>query len=182
MKDPVEIMARAIWLHEQEEKWGKLWMEPDNWRSVQYQDREPYRKIARAVLSALRDAGAIREPNEESAWLIESFHVGHAVWWSRVDNPEDGVTGWSDDSQAAIRFARAQDAQAIIDAIGWTTAKPSEHLWVDPSHKWKFFERYGFTSCEVCGIVQRADGQNGPCKGPVRVGPRQPLPQPPEER
>lgn len=113
---------------------------------------------------------------DEKAWLIESFHAGYALWWSRTDNADDGVCGWSDDSLKAIRFSRSVDAQAIIDEHGWTEAHPSEHMWCDPTHKWAFFERFGFTSCEVCGIVRRADGANGPCKGPVSVGPRGALP------
>ena len=31
---------------------------------------------------------------------------------------------------------------------------------------------YDWESCKHCGKVRRADGNNKPCKGPVRVGPR----------
>ena len=41
--------------------------------------------------------------------------------------------------------------------------EPGDHIWID---------RFGLTCCETCGIVQRADGKNKPCKGTVRVGPR----------
>lgn len=107
---------------------------------------------------------------EESAWLIETKHLGAPAWWSRVDNEDDGVCGWSHNSLKAIRFVRAQDAQAVIDHYGWTEARPTDHLWLDDEHKWKWFEQFKFTSCEDCGIVQRADGKNGPCKGRVAVG------------
>lgn len=106
---------------------------------------------------------------EESAWLIEINYHGAPAWWSRVDNEDDGVCGWSHDSLKAIRFARAQDAQAIIDFYGWTEVVPTDHLWLDDAHKWEWFEKFKFTACEDCGIVQRADKKNGPCKGRVAV-------------
>lgn len=106
---------------------------------------------------------------EESAWLIETKHLGAPAWWSRVDNEDDGVCGWSHDSLKAIRFARAQDAQAIIDFYGWTEVVPTDHLWLDDAHKWEWFEKFKFTACKDCGIVQRADKKNGPCKGRVAV-------------
>ena len=34
-------------------------------------------------------------------------------------------------------------------------------------HDW--FQRGNLTACRLCGIVQRADGQNKPCRGVVRV-------------
>jgi hypothetical protein len=37
-------------------------------------------------------------------------------------------------------------------------------------HVWWVFA--GITCCRVCGTVQRRDGANGPCKGPVKVTPR----------
>lgn len=36
------------------------------------------------------------------------------------------------------------------------------------SHLWH--ERFGLTCCKRCGIVRRADDQNKPCPGPVRLG------------
>ena len=36
------------------------------------------------------------------------------------------------------------------------------------AHAW--FERFGLTCCKKCGIVRRADGQNSPCPGSVRIG------------
>lgn len=64
----------------------------------------------------------------EYAWLIEMDDGGRPTYWSRVDD-EDGVCGWSKDHEKAIRFCRAQDAQAIIDENGWTEPKPVEHAW-----------------------------------------------------
>jgi hypothetical protein len=39
-----------------------------------------------------------------------------------------------------------------------------EHDWI---------ERFGLNCCRKCGIVQRADGLNNPCPGPIRVELRQ---------
>lgn len=38
----------------------------------------------------------------------------------------------------------------------------------EKEHAW--FKRFGLICCKKCGIVQRADGKNKPCRGPVRVG------------
>jgi len=44
------------------------------------------------------------------------------------------------------------------------------------AHEWH--ERFGLTCCRVCGIVQRADGKNKPCKGPMKLRPLEgPLPE-----
>lgn len=64
---------------------------------------------------------------EQTAWLIELTGERTPEWWARVD--EDSVLGWSSDHTKAIRFCRAQDAQAYIDEIGWTRAVPTEHSW-----------------------------------------------------
>ena len=37
----------------------------------------------------------------------------------------------------------------------------SDHVW---------FKRFGLICCKACGLVQRADGKNRLCPGPVRVG------------
>ena len=62
------------------------------------------------------------------AWLIEMTDAGRPTYWCRLDD-EDGVCGWSKDHDKALRFCRAQDAQAIIDEYGWTEPKPVEHAW-----------------------------------------------------
>lgn len=66
--------------------------------------------------------------SRETAWLTElTGERTGPEWWSRIE--EDGVCGWSNDPNKAIRFCREQDAQAIIDDIGWTEAVPTEHEW-----------------------------------------------------
>ena len=67
---------------------------------------------------------------QESAWLIEMSDGGSPTYWCRLDD-EDSVCGWSKDHSKAIRFCRAQDAQAIIDDFGWTEPRPVEHMWPD---------------------------------------------------
>ena len=39
-----------------------------------------------------------------------------------------------------------------------------------PNHQWR--EAHGpikWPHCSVCGVIQRSDGRNGPCKGPASV-------------
>lgn len=40
------------------------------------------------------------------------------------------------------------------------------------AHDWFTYGRLNWECCRACGIVRRKDGQNSPCKGAVRVGPR----------
>ena len=45
-------------------------------------------------------------------------------------------------------------------------------------HAWVRRDGYRYDTCEICGIVRRADDKNNPCKGPVKIGLREPEPQP----
>ncbi len=64
----------------------------------------------------------------ETAWLIElkPSVVTTPTYWG-VDT--DGELDWTSDRLAAIRFARSEDAKAIIKSYGWTEAHPVEHQW-----------------------------------------------------
>lgn len=72
------------------------------------------------------------EPSSQG-WLIELWDhktgVFAAQWWSLDLPEEEDGRGWTKDSLRALRFARECDAQAYIDEIGWTEAKPTEHSW-----------------------------------------------------
>jgi len=46
-------------------------------------------------------------------------------------------------------------------------------------HDW--FSRFGLVVCKRCGLVQRADGKNRPCPGPVRVALRSATIEPKEQ-
>jgi len=45
--------------------------------------------------------------------------------------------------------------------------KPREHQWCYPETG----AYISFPFCRVCGVVQRRDGLNQPCKGPTRLRP-----------
>lgn len=66
----------------------------------------------------------------EYAWLIElkphAFTSPEPKYWG-ID--AEGELDWTKDHMAAIRFARKQDAQAIIKYYGWTEADAVEHGW-----------------------------------------------------
>ena len=44
--------------------------------------------------------------------------------------------------------------------------KSPDHIWIKASFLW-------WWTCLHCGVVRRADGGNGPCKGRVRVETRE---------
>lgn len=66
---------------------------------------------------------------DETAWLIE-FSERISSTPAYYGKTEDGL-GQTTDHLAAIRFSRAQDAQAVIDDFAWTEAKPIEHAWCE---------------------------------------------------
>ena len=108
---------------------------------------------------------------EETGWLIELSQRAANVptWWGRID--DETVCGWTTDHAKAIRFARAVDAQAVIDDYGWTEARPVDHMWCDYSHRWEKRPELKWETCAECMMVRRADDKNGPCKGPSKLRP-----------
>lgn len=36
-------------------------------------------------------------------------------------------------------------------------------------HDWITAPQFNWPFCRICGVVQRRDGQNKPCKGPTRL-------------
>lgn len=70
--------------------------------------------------------------SSEGGWLIEEWDSKRdqlkATWWALGDFPESSGV-WTKDSTIALRFARQHDAQAYIEDLGWTEAKPTEHSW-----------------------------------------------------
>ena len=64
----------------------------------------------------------------ESGWLIELKASVQSTPAYYGEN-EEGVLGWTSDNMKAIRFARKEDAQLIIDCEGYTEAFACEHGW-----------------------------------------------------
>lgn len=64
----------------------------------------------------------------ESGWLIELKASVQPTPTYYGENGE-GVLGWTTDHMSAVRFARKEDAQLVIDCEGWTEAVPVEHSW-----------------------------------------------------
>lgn len=71
---------------------------------------------------------AVSNPLPQYAWLIEG-NVGPRgpVYWGIVGDQ----TGWTGDPWRAIRFARKDDAEAIIAARGFPGCKAVEHGFVN---------------------------------------------------
>lgn len=79
-------------------------------------------------------------------------------------------------SEAEVRRLRAELA-AAQDALTrahrnvdrmrekFSRIAPGEHIWSPPN------ETIQWSYCCQCGIIQRADGKNSPCKGPTTLRP-----------
>lgn len=57
----------------------------------------------------------------ETGWLVELRKLDGPLWWKG--------DGWTTDPNVAVRFARADDAQRIIDTFRFRNAIPTEHQW-----------------------------------------------------
>jgi hypothetical protein len=73
---------------------------------------------------------AERAAKAETGWLIEFSQRVSArpCWYGKTD---DGL-GQATDPNKALRFARKEDAEMVIEDFGWTEARATEHMWCDP--------------------------------------------------
>lgn len=71
-----------------------------------------------------------RLTKDDTAWLIEFFGRGPPTYYGKTT--EDGLS-MTRDHNAAVRFARQEDADMVIDDIGWTRpdVQAVEHMWCD---------------------------------------------------
>lgn len=73
----------------------------------------------------------------EQAWLIERsgeyWAAGPFSSWqeSQALDPDLWRKSWTKDANAALRFARKQDAEMVIRYEGWQHAVATEHMWID---------------------------------------------------
>jgi hypothetical protein len=70
---------------------------------------------------------------DETGWLIE-FSQRVSVTPAYYGKTDDGL-GQTTDNLKAVRFARKEDAEAVIEDTGWTEAKAVEHMWCDAPAK-----------------------------------------------
>lgn len=70
-------------------------------------------------------------PKDETAWLIEFFGHGSPAYYGKT---EEGL-GMTGDHSVAVRFARKEDADMVIDDFGWTrpNVQAIEHMWCGPT-------------------------------------------------
>lgn len=88
--------------------------------------RDEFDRGVRAARLSVRDDLDQHLPAVETGWLIELKPSVSATPSWYCGGYEDCFTT---DSLKAIRYARASDAQKVIDDIGWTEAFPTEHQW-----------------------------------------------------
>lgn len=102
-----------------------------------------HQRVARAILSAARDEGRAeglggeRAATRQTGWLVEHYASKRgeylAEWLNGWPAFDDGAPEiWTKDSAKAIRFARREDAEQVIQALGWTEARATEHVWAAP--------------------------------------------------
>ncbi len=70
------------------------------------------------------------EKEDETAWVIEfPMNANGALYYGKTT---EGL-GMTNEHMDAIRFARRQDAEAFIEALGGDRAYAVEHRWVRPT-------------------------------------------------
>lgn len=74
-------------------------------------------------------------PVDEGAWLIETAALRNQDvivphWWTGL---YPNSVSWTTDANRAVRFARKQDAEAVIHGMGDVFERPfaTEHVWAD---------------------------------------------------
>ena len=62
----------------------------------------------------------------EVGWLIEEPSPAPPRWWA------GSRYGWTTDASRAVRFCREQDAQRVVESMGWlnTEVVITDHRWV----------------------------------------------------
>lgn len=89
---------------------------------------QEFRRLEAEKSALLR---AITTGKDETAWLIEFFGQGQPTYYGL--SGEGVMLGMTSDHNEAVRFVRKQDAQMVIDDIGWSAGavQPIEHMWCD---------------------------------------------------
>lgn len=76
-----------------------------------------YDKARRTIVSE-------QKPADYTAWLIEIDEGASINYFQMLDDDD-----WTFDQNAALHFARKQDAEKMIAYYGWTHARAVEHMW-----------------------------------------------------
>lgn len=92
---------------------------------------ETVRRAAERWYAAIGGWMGAKSGDAGTAWLIE-FKPSVSVRPTYYGKTDEGL-GLTGDHNAAIRFARKEDAEAVIADTAWTEAFAAEHMWCDPS-------------------------------------------------
>lgn len=75
-------------------------------------------------------------PQEATGWLIERTNGTQPIWWgppcSRWEWQQALVTPdlWTTEASKAVRFARKEDAEAVMHFEGFQHAIATDHMWL----------------------------------------------------
>lgn len=101
---------------------------PGEWVDLQ-REQSIQQKIDELCDAALqRSPEEPSAPQDESGWLIELAMKG-VPHWLMVSS----VREWTPDAIKAVRFAREEDAEAMLFFLGIEDSKATEHAWVATS-------------------------------------------------
>jgi hypothetical protein len=116
--------------------------------------------------------------DELNDFLAETVHTsfrkgcdggGSDEVWSAIRKMDpaqwDGAIKWM---VWALRVSTGREERTVSNVVSLDVGR--EVIAESNGHHW--IKAFNLTCCRDCGNVRRADDQNSPCKGTVRVGPR----------
>jgi hypothetical protein len=106
------------------------------------------------------DSGCDMGRNEEFVRAACQSQAGGEIAWrdGLINEAKELLKVMPDRGLSARDFALWNRRRALFLGL---------HLWVGP------YGAVRWTHCQTCGAVQRADGKNGPCRGPSRISTRE---------
>lgn len=98
-------------------------------------DADKIKELSKQIggLALENDMLRARHRGEEVAWLVEILGAVPTYYSFAVDDPDSLWGGFDPDVNKATRFARREDAEALIKVAGWSGPRVSatEHIWSD---------------------------------------------------
>ncbi len=90
-----------------------------------FHERDKFRD--QAIDTCKRAERAEKALQDETGWLVERVHLGRPMWLT-LQSPH--AYGWTGDSLEALRFGRADDAQAFAKTYVTDEVRITDHAWI----------------------------------------------------